>query len=209
MTRGRGGLSDRPPGAYAREEPIMDLPRRAAVVAMGAAILAAGLGFPARSDAAPNVPGPVPVIYDSDMDFDDASTLAYLCEEHKLRRIDLRAVTVANDGFGQPGRTLRHARSVLEQCGLPQVPIAEAATGAGVPPAPAEPNSPPTSMPPAPGSPTASSASLSFRPSSIWASCTGGTPWPPCQPYMTAATSLRSGGSASTSYRTANSPDGR
>jgi purine nucleosidase len=82
--------------------------------------------------------GPVPVIYDSDMDFDDASTLAYLCEEHKLRRIDLRAVTVANDGFGRPDRTLRHARSVLDQCGLPGVPIAEGGTGAGVHPAPAE-----------------------------------------------------------------------
>jgi len=80
----------------------------------------------------------IPVIYDSDMDFDDASTLAYLCEEHKLRRIDLRAVTVANDGFGVPARTLRHARSVLEQCGLPGVPVAEGASGGGVHPAPPE-----------------------------------------------------------------------
>lgn len=80
----------------------------------------------------------IPVIYDSDMDFDDASTLAYLCEEHKLGRIDLRAVTVANDGFGAPARTLRHARSVLEQCGLPRVPVAAGATGEGVHPAPAE-----------------------------------------------------------------------
>jgi len=97
---------------------------------------AAGLGgaFPAAGSAG----RPVPVIYDSDMDFDDASTLAYLCEEHKLRRIDLRAVTVANDGFGRPDRTLRHARSVLDQCGLPGVPVAEGATGAGVHPAPAE-----------------------------------------------------------------------
>ncbi|GIF75902.1 nucleoside hydrolase [Asanoa siamensis] len=81
---------------------------------------------------------PVPVVYDSDMDFDDASTLAYLCEEHKLRRVELRAVTVANNGFGHPERTLRHARSVLEQCGLPGVPVAEGGTGAGVNPAPAE-----------------------------------------------------------------------
>lgn len=82
--------------------------------------------------------GPPPVVYDSDMDFDDASTLAYLCEEHKLGRIDLRAVTVANNGFGVPHRTLRHARSVLEQCGLPRVPVAAGATGAGVHPAPPE-----------------------------------------------------------------------
>ncbi|MFI5892826.1 nucleoside hydrolase [Actinoplanes sp. NPDC051513] len=80
----------------------------------------------------------IPVIYDSDMDFDDASTLAYLCEEDKLGRIDLRAVTVAEDGFGVPSRTLRHAHSVLTQCGLPQVPIAAGAAGEGVHPAPAE-----------------------------------------------------------------------
>lgn len=83
-------------------------------------------------------PGPVPVIYDSDMDFDDASTLAYLCAEHKLGRIDLRAVTVANDGFGVPDRTLRHAHTILRQCGLPDVPIAAGATGEGTHPAPAE-----------------------------------------------------------------------
>ncbi|MFF5079068.1 nucleoside hydrolase [Actinoplanes sp. NPDC000266] len=81
---------------------------------------------------------PVPVIYDSDMDFDDVSTLAYLCEEHKRGRVDLRAVTVANNGFGVPARTLRHARSVLEQCGLPRVPVAAGADGQGVHPAPAE-----------------------------------------------------------------------
>jgi flagellar biosynthetic protein FliP len=46
------------------------------------------------------------VIYDSDLDFDDASTLAYLCEEHKLGRIDMRAVTVANNSCGRPQRTV-------------------------------------------------------------------------------------------------------
>jgi purine nucleosidase len=112
------------------------LRRRTMLAAAGIALVAGSLGFPGTSKAADG--GPVPVVYDSDMDFDDASTLAYLCEEHKLRRIELRAVTVANDGFGQPQRTLRHARSVLEQCGLPQVPVAEGATGAGVHPAPAE-----------------------------------------------------------------------
>jgi purine nucleosidase len=61
-----------------------------------------------------------------------------LCEEHKLGRIDLRAVTVANDGFGVPHRALRHARSGLDQCGLPGVPIADGSTGAGVHPAPPE-----------------------------------------------------------------------
>ena len=116
----------------------MRVSRRTAVVAAAVVALAAG----SLSHSTPAVAGtatrPIPVIYDSDLDFDDASTLAYLCEEHKLRRIDLRAVTVANNGFGHPERTLRHARSVLEQCGLPQVPIAEGALGEGVNPAPPE-----------------------------------------------------------------------
>lgn len=117
----------------------MHSPRRAVVAVFGAAVLAATLSGPASSAAAvPEGSRPTPVIYDSDMDFDDASTLAYLCEEHRLRRIDLRAVTVANDGFGRPDRTLRHARSILEQCGLPHVPIADGATGGGVHPAPPE-----------------------------------------------------------------------
>jgi purine nucleosidase len=114
------------------------LPRRAAIAAVATAIVAGGLSHSTPSAAAADAHRPTPVIYDSDLDFDDASTLAYLCEEHKLRRIDLRAVTVANDGFGHPQRTLRHARSVLEQCGLPDVPIAEGATGQGVHPAPPE-----------------------------------------------------------------------
>jgi inosine-uridine nucleoside N-ribohydrolase len=79
---------------------------------------------------------PTPVIYDSDLDVDDASTLAYLCVEHKQRRIDLRAVTVANNGFGTPGRARQHALSVLEQCGLPGIPVAEG-SDTGVHPAPA------------------------------------------------------------------------
>ncbi|WP_073837584.1 nucleoside hydrolase [Micromonospora sp. CB01531] len=119
----------------------MRLTRRSALGVLGSAVLGGSLGHAAASEAAPaSIPDdqPVPVIYDSDMDFDDASTLAYLCEEHKLGRIDLRAVTVANNGFGHPERTLRHARSVLEQCGLPQVPVAEGATDAGVHPAPPE-----------------------------------------------------------------------
>jgi purine nucleosidase len=107
-------------------------------VMLVAALAVAGHG--ADPALAADRPGttPVPVIYDSDMDFDDASTLALLCEEHKLGRIDLRAVTVANNGFGRPQRALRHARSVLDQCGLPCVPIADGSTGAGVHPAPPE-----------------------------------------------------------------------
>ncbi|GAB4083552.1 hypothetical protein GCM10028784_01820 [Myceligenerans cantabricum] len=69
--------------------------------------------------------GPVPVVYDSDMDFDDASTLAYLCRAHRSGLVDLRAVTVVNNGIGTPGRTLTHAREILAGCGLGDVPVAE------------------------------------------------------------------------------------
>ncbi|MBE1488436.1 nucleoside hydrolase [Plantactinospora soyae] len=121
-------------------------PRRTATALLAVALVVAGQWFgpvPAAGQRAGEnerhpAGTPVPVIYDSDMDFDDASTLALLCEEHKLGRIDLRAVTVANNGFGEPRRALTHARSVLDQCGLPQVPTADGATGAGVHPAPPE-----------------------------------------------------------------------
>lgn len=68
---------------------------------------------------------PVPVVYDSDLDFDDAATLLYLCQAHKSGLIDLRAVTVVNNGVGTPGRSLTHARTILAGCGLPDVPVAD------------------------------------------------------------------------------------
>jgi purine nucleosidase len=111
---------------------------RRAVTVLAVVLVVAGQGPGPAPASGRGSGGPVPVIYDSDMDFDDASTLALLCEEHKLGRIDLRAVTVANNGFGVPGRALRHARSVLDQCDLPWVPIADGSTGAGVHPAPPE-----------------------------------------------------------------------
>ncbi len=67
--------------------------------------------------------GPVPVVYDSDLDFDDAATLLYLCQADKRGLIDLRAVTVVNNGVGTPGRSLTHARTILADCGLPDVPV--------------------------------------------------------------------------------------
>jgi purine nucleosidase len=72
---------------------------------------------------------PIPVIYDGDMDVDDAAALAVLCEAHKQHRIDLLAVTVDDNGFGVAGRALVHARRILRQCGLPNVPTADGATG--------------------------------------------------------------------------------
>jgi len=71
-------------------------------------------------------PRPPAVIFDTDMDFDDAATLAYLSQEHRAGRIDLRAITVTNNGAGLPGRAIRHARCLAERLGLRDVRIADA-----------------------------------------------------------------------------------
>jgi purine nucleosidase len=111
------------------------------LLCQGIAVLASlAVGVPAGSAAAASVPrsGSIPaVIYDSDMDFDDVSTLAYLCQEHKQGRIALKAVTINNDGMGVPGRSVTHARTVLRGCGLPGVPVATG-SGTGVHPPPPE-----------------------------------------------------------------------
>jgi inosine-uridine nucleoside N-ribohydrolase len=65
------------------------------------------------------------VVFDTDMDFDDAAALAYLCAEHQRGNIELRAVTVENDGAGLPGSAIRHARCILAACGAPDVPVAD------------------------------------------------------------------------------------
>jgi purine nucleosidase len=73
----------------------------------------------------------VPVVFDTDMDFDDTAALAYLSQQHKLGRIELRAVTVANNGAGFAGSAIRHARCVLAEFGLSHIPVADGApTGA-------------------------------------------------------------------------------
>lgn len=66
------------------------------------------------------------VIFDSDMDFDDATTLALLCNLDIQGRLDLRAVTVTGNGMGLPGRAEVHAASILQRCGRPDVPIGSA-----------------------------------------------------------------------------------
>jgi purine nucleosidase len=107
--------------------------RMVAVVALmvcapvGAAVLPVSAS-PVRAVAARAA---IPVlVFDSDMDFDDAATLAYLAEEDKLGRIDLGAVTVVNDGAGLPGKALRHAQCLLQRLGLPDVPVAEGSASA-------------------------------------------------------------------------------
>ena len=105
-----------------------------AALAAGALLI---MGAPQATAATQAGYRPVPVVYDSDLDFDDASTLAFLCQAHKQGRIELRAVTVVNNGIGTAGRSLTHARTILEKCGLPRVPVADGSP-TGVHPAPPE-----------------------------------------------------------------------
>jgi len=66
-----------------------------------------------------------PLVYDSDMDFDDTVALAYLARAHRQGRIELRAVTVTNNGAGFPGKGALHARCLLQRFGLEGVRVAE------------------------------------------------------------------------------------
>ncbi len=109
---------------------------------LGKAVLAALLACTLGAATAPAVsatpkPTPVPVVFDGDSDFADIAVLAYLCQAHEQRRIDLRAVTVTNNGAGTPGRALTHVRTALERCGLPGIPVADGSE-TGVNPMPAE-----------------------------------------------------------------------
>ncbi|HEX4721760.1 MAG TPA: nucleoside hydrolase [Pseudonocardiaceae bacterium] len=94
------------------------------VVALAAAGTGSAIGTASAQEAV-TASGPTPVIYDGDMDVDDTSTLAYLCQADKDGRIDLLAVTIDDNGFGTPGRALTHAHTVLNDCGLPWVPVAD------------------------------------------------------------------------------------
>jgi len=60
------------------------------------------------------------------MDNDDAAALAYLCQEHLLGHVRLLGVTITNNGVGLPGKAIKHTRCLLRQCGLPDLPVADA-----------------------------------------------------------------------------------
>jgi parallel beta-helix repeat protein len=66
------------------------------------------------------------VIYDTDVDFDDTVALAALAEQHIKGRIDLRAVTITNNGAGLPGKGYQHVRCLLDSLGLNHIPVADA-----------------------------------------------------------------------------------
>ena len=65
-------------------------------------------------------------IIDTDMDNDDAAAIAYMCQEHLLGHIRLLGVTITNNGVGLPGKAIKHVRCLLQQCGLPNLPVADA-----------------------------------------------------------------------------------
>jgi purine nucleosidase len=67
-----------------------------------------------------------PVIHDMDADFDDTVALAALAEQHLQGRIDLRAVTVTNNGAGLPSKAFQHVRCLLNSLGLDNIPVADA-----------------------------------------------------------------------------------
>ena len=69
---------------------------------------------------------PRQVIYDTDADFDDIVALAALAEQHIQGRIDLRAVTITNNGAGLPGKGYQHVRCLLDSLGLRDIPVADA-----------------------------------------------------------------------------------
>lgn len=65
-------------------------------------------------------------IIDTDMDNDDAAAIAYMCQEHQLGHVRLLGVTITNNGAGMPGKAIKYARCLLRQCGLPDLPVADA-----------------------------------------------------------------------------------
>jgi purine nucleosidase len=89
-----------------------------------AALVASGAPFPAS--AADLRDFRLSIVFDHDADFDDTAALAALAAAHRAGRIDLRAVTVINNGAGLPGKAYRHTRCLLDQLGLANVPVADA-----------------------------------------------------------------------------------
>ncbi len=100
--------------------------RRAALLGGLVALALAGHARPAMAQSNPQPGAPArAVVFDTDVDFDDTVALAALAQQHLDGRIDLRAVTITNDGAGLPGKAYLHARCLLDMLGLPDVPVAD------------------------------------------------------------------------------------
>lgn len=92
------------------------------LLAAAASLAAAALPAQGRDRVVP----PRPVVFDHDADFDDTAALAALAAQHVAGRIELKAVTITNNGAGYPDKGYRHTRCLLDQLGLTDVPVADA-----------------------------------------------------------------------------------
>ena len=78
------------------------------------------------AQTAASVAHPQAIVFDHDADFDDTVALAALAQQHIDGRINLRAVTITNNGGGLPGKAYQHTRCLLDSLGLDDVPVADA-----------------------------------------------------------------------------------
>ncbi len=114
--------------------PRPSVPGRGGAVGLFLVVLLAGCGSatsPGPSgptgDASPTasttaVPaGPMPLIIDNDMSFDDVMAIAYLATQPD---VELLAVTVTGTGIAHCGPGARNARSLLNELQAPSVPTA-------------------------------------------------------------------------------------
>src|SRR4051794_28981250 len=65
-------------------------------------------------------------IFDTDVDFDNTMAFAALAQQHLSGAIDLRAVTITNNGAGLPAKGYQHVPCLLDSLGLTQVAVADA-----------------------------------------------------------------------------------
>lgn len=75
---------------------------------------------------------PIDVIIDSDMDSDDVAAITFLGQAHKAGLVNIKAVTVQNDGSNLPGIGLSQAKCVLDKIGLGNLPVGDSSVLLGV-----------------------------------------------------------------------------
>ncbi len=99
--------------------------RRLCLLTLGVVLTLFSQTAAARQTPSTSAARPV-VFFDTDMDLADAVALAALAAQHRRGLIDLRAVTITNNGAGLPGQAYRHARCLLDSFGLDEIPAADA-----------------------------------------------------------------------------------
>ena len=109
----------------ARPRVFVVLGASAAFLLALAPVASAGVHVPRASGT---TTAAVPVVYDTDVDFDDSAALAYLAGEEHAGHIHLLAVTAEDDGAGLPVLSTAHLKCILGRSGLGAVPVAEGTT---------------------------------------------------------------------------------